>query len=148
MKGTHMVKLVFNPPTKAPGRDWPTRVLIVEDNGDAADTLRALLESIGYDVATAYNGESALNAARTFEPDVVLCDIGLPGEVNGYDVARSLRASGQRAFLVAVTGFGRAQDIRQAHEAGFDAHLTKPMRLAQLEDLLKSAKQRRAADMG
>lgn len=118
----------------------PARVLIVEDNVDAADTLRTVLETIGNEVEVAYDGQSALNTARRFHPDIVLCDIGLPAGMSGYDVARELRASDETAFLVALTGYGRPEDIRRAHEVGFDAHLTKPIAVAQIQDLLTATR--------
>jgi CheY-like chemotaxis protein len=132
------------PPAAVPERSVTTasdccskaRVLIVDDAHDVADTLQALLATVGYDVATAYDGESAVRSAAIFKPEVILCDIDLPGAMNGYDVARCLRARLDAPLLVAVTGFGRPQDIREAREAGFDAHLLKPMSLTQFEHLL------------
>jgi PAS domain S-box-containing protein len=127
----------------------PARVLIVEDNEDAAETLRIVLETKGNEVEVAYDGESALEAATSFGPEIVLCDIGLPGGMNGYDVARTLRDRGQSAFLVAVTGYGRPEDVRRATDAGFDAHLTKPIEVAKIEDLIahrsSAARQRPSA---
>lgn len=112
------------------------RVLIVEDNVDAADTLRAVLETLGHEVEVAYDAESALDVMRAFQADVVLCDIGLPGGMNGYDLARTLRAKGDKTPMVAVTGYGRPEDVRQAYAAGFDAHLVKPIAVAAIEDLM------------
>ncbi len=134
------VSLPRSPPpeertTKPPEQPGASRVLIVEDNQDAADTLRTVLETIGNQVEVAYDGESAVKAARRFDPQVVLCDIGLPG-MSGYDVARELRQAGQRCVLVAVTGYGRPEDIERAGNAGFDAHLTKPIAVTQIQQLL------------
>ncbi|WP_437284141.1 ATP-binding protein [Sorangium sp. So ce406] len=114
------------------------RILIIEDNHDAADSLRMLLERRGHAVSVAHSGADGVAAARDAPPDVILCDIGLPGDMNGYGVARALRGeSATRATLmVALTGYGQDDDRRLAHAAGFDAHLTKPVTQAMLERLL------------
>jgi signal transduction histidine kinase/CheY-like chemotaxis protein len=115
----------------------PTRVLVVDDNEDAADTLSMLLDASGFVVRVAYTPQSALDAVTPFQPEIVLMDIGLP-EMDGYEVARRLR-SGHRPFggrLVALTGYGQERDVRRAHDAGFDAHLTKPVEPETLFDLL------------
>ena len=103
------------------------RFLIVDDNRDAADMLREVLTARGHDVLVAYDGNDALHRAPGFQPTVGLLDIGMPG-MNGYDLARKLRRdlATANAFLVAITGWGQERDRRQALEAGFDAHLTKP----------------------
>jgi PAS domain S-box-containing protein len=113
------------------------RILVVDDNVDAADTLATVLEMTGRRTRTVNDGEHVLQAAREFHPDVVLLDIGLPG-MSGYDVARQLRADPEfsRTLLIAITGWGSEDDRRQAHEAGFDEHITKPADLAALEPLL------------
>src|SRR5438067_4763629 len=113
------------------------RVLVVEDNQDAADSLKMLLELFGYEVTVAYTGPAGVEAAAAWRPDVVLCDIGLPG-LNGYEVARALRRNPATASvrIIAVTGYGGEEDRRRSHEAGFDAHLTKPADPAALQDLL------------
>jgi signal transduction histidine kinase len=105
------------------------RVLVIEDNRDAAESARMLLTLAGHEVATAYTGQEGMETARTFRPHVVICDIGLPGGMNGYDVAHALRADPQLsgAYIIALTGYGRDEDQRQAQEAGFDLHLTKPV---------------------
>ena len=115
------------------------RVLVVDDNRDAAETLTTFLEMLGWQARTAYDGNDALAAAQSFAPDVVLLDIGLPG-MDGYEVARALRADPQvgRARLIALTGWGAEDDRRRAMAAGFDHHLTKPVDLGVLEDLLRS----------
>jgi CheY-like chemotaxis protein len=104
------------------------RVLVVDDNRDAADTCALLLELSGYRVQTAYNGTRGLQLAESFRPRVILLDIGLP-DINGYEVARQVRASawGADLPLVAITGWGQEADRRRALEAGFDHHLTKPV---------------------
>ena len=113
------------------------RVLVVDDNQDAADTLALLLELMGHHTRTAHDGLAALTAAAAFEPEVVLLDIGLP-KMNGYDVCREMRKQpwGERAFLVALTGWGQAEDQRKASEAGFDRHLVKPVEESVLQKLL------------
>jgi CheY-like chemotaxis protein len=113
------------------------RVLVVDDNQDAADTLALLLELMGHQTRTAHDGLAALDAAAAFAPDVVLLDIGLP-KMNGYDVCREMRKQpwGQRAYLVALTGWGQAEDQRRASEAGFDRHLVKPVEESVLQKLL------------
>jgi len=104
------------------------RILIVDDNQDAAATLGLLLELGGYATCTAHDGEQALAAAERFRPEVVLLDIGLP-LLDGREVARRLRAARweHRPVLVALTGWGQAPDRLASHEAGFDAHLVKPV---------------------
>jgi PAS domain S-box-containing protein len=111
------------------------KVLVVDDNRDAAETLAQLLEVLGHSPATAHDGESALGMLREFAPDVVLLDIGLPG-LDGYEVARRIRASGDTGTrLVALTGWGQPEDKRKAADAGFDAHWTKPVNPEDLEKI-------------
>jgi CheY-like chemotaxis protein len=121
------------------------RVLVVEDNLDAAETLRDLLELEGHRVEVAYDGRAALAKARSFRPDVVVCDIGLP-EMNGFDVARALRdePGPSQPTLVALTGYARPEDVARGREAGFDAHLAKPPSIEVLSHLLASAAVRAA----
>jgi signal transduction histidine kinase len=113
------------------------RVLIVDDNADAADSLAMLLDLDGHDTRCVYGGAEALVALPTFDPDMVVLDIGMP-VIDGYEVARRLRAGAGRPGirLIAVTGWGQAQDKARAQAAGFDAHLTKPVDPAQLKALL------------
>ncbi|WP_437998803.1 ATP-binding protein [Sorangium sp. So ce185] len=115
------------------------RVLVVEDNLDAADILKQLLVLLGYHVEVAYTGPEGLAVGRTLAPDVVLCDLGLPG-MDGYALARALRAdpATARAYLIAQTGYGHAEDRRRAREAGFDLHMTKPIDPTELERVLSS----------
>jgi CheY-like chemotaxis protein len=105
------------------------RVLVIEDNRDSAESLRMFLELSGYRVAVAYAGRTGLETARDFRPDAVLCDIGLPGGMDGYAVARAFRDDAELfgVTLVAVSGYGREEDQQQARRAGFDRHLTKPV---------------------
>jgi PAS domain S-box-containing protein len=103
------------------------RVLVVDDNVDAAQTLQMLLTSLGHETYVAYDGPQALEAVEKFHPDVVLLDIGLPG-INGYEVARLLRnRKGSRLRIVAITGWAKDEDRRRSQEAGFDVHLMKPV---------------------
>jgi two-component system CheB/CheR fusion protein len=123
-------------PTGAgPGR----RVLVVDDNRDAAESLAVLLRAAGHQVETANDGNAALAAARRFVPTAVLLDIGLPG-MDGYEVARQLRREpGRPPLLVAITGYGQEEDRRQALAAGFDEYLVKPADFATLTQLLGQA---------
>jgi len=118
----------------------PRLILIVDDNGDAAEMLAIVLRLEGHEVRTAYDGPTALDAVRAQAPDVVLCDIGMPG-MDGLDVARCLRQDFglKQALLVAVTGYGQEADHRRSREAGFDAHLIKPVDLHVLQYLLARA---------
>ncbi|HET7797900.1 MAG TPA: ATP-binding protein, partial [Nevskia sp.] len=114
------------------------RVLIVEDNADTARSLQMALGLAGHHVRVVDHGAAAMEAALQFEPEIVVCDVGLPG-FSGYEVARQLRGNPKtaHALLIAVTGYGREEDRRLAREAGFDHHLTKPMDLAQLRRLFE-----------
>ena len=115
-------------------------ILVIEDNADTRDVLKLMLEVEGASVETAENGEQGLRAAERLRPDIVLCDIGLP-DIDGFEVARRIRARTDLAVsrLIALTGYGQAEDMRQAIKAGYDAHLTKPVNLDQLMALLVSA---------
>jgi PAS domain S-box-containing protein len=115
------------------------RILVVDDNKDAADTCSTLLELSGHQLRTAYSGKRAIEIAKHFHPHVVVLDIGLP-DSNGYDVAREIRAApwGRDIVLVAVTGWGHEDDRRRAFDAGFDHHLTKPLAANALESLVNS----------
>jgi CheY-like chemotaxis protein len=125
------------PPAKEPVQ--ASRVLVVDDNVDTTDSMSILLRASGYDVRTAYDGLTALETATTWPPNVVLLDIGLP-QMNGYEVAQRLRQDPnlKSAWLVALTGYGRESDLQLAKEAGFDAHLIKPVDLDKLQTLLTS----------
>jgi len=112
------------------------RVLVVEDNSDAAESLRLMLQLDGHQVEVVATGEEGLERAREARPDVVICDIGLPG-ISGYDLARTLRADPTiGAHLVAVTGYGQAQDREDALRSGFERHLTKPYDHRDLQQVL------------
>ncbi len=117
------------------------RVLVVDDNIDAAESMALILKMSGYDTQCAYDGPSALDAAQYYQPDVVVLDIGLP-DISGYEVARQLRAQPQFRHLpvVAVTGYGQEADRRQSREAGIDEHLTKPVDPAALEAFIATSR--------
>ena len=114
------------------------RVLVVDDNRDAADSLAMLLSLDGHDVHVCYAGRAALEAVHDFHPSIVVLDLGLP-DLNGFEVARHLRrdASLGKIRLIALTGWGQADDRRRTLEAGFDHHLTKPVDPDQLNRLLQ-----------
>jgi CheY-like chemotaxis protein len=113
------------------------RVLVADDNADAVMVLAAALEHAGHTVCTAHDGRTALDEAKTFRPDVAILDIGMP-HINGYDVARRLREQfGSSLTLIALTGWGHLDDQRRAAEAGFNRHLTKPVEIRELFQLLK-----------
>jgi two-component system CheB/CheR fusion protein len=113
------------------------RILIVDDNKDSAESLALLARLWGHEVAVTADGPTALARVSTFQPEVALVDIGLPG-MNGYEIARRLRADGWHddLLLVAVTGYGRAEDRNAARAAGFDVHMTKPVAVDDLQHLL------------
>jgi CheY-like chemotaxis protein len=121
----------------------PRRVLVVDDNEDAANSLAMILKLNGHETASVYTAASALERAAAFRPDVVLLDIGLPG-MDGYEVAQKMRElPGLRDIrLVAVTGYGRSDDRLRARDAGFDDHLTKPVEFAVLERTLAGIRAR------
>jgi CheY-like chemotaxis protein len=115
------------------------KVLVVEDNVDSAEMMSFIMKLIGHEVRVAHDGPSALEAARAFQPHVVLCDIGLPG-MNGYEVGAQLREQSDfnQTRLIALSGYGQEEDRRLSIEAGFDYHLTKPVEPDELEALLDS----------
>jgi CheY-like chemotaxis protein len=113
------------------------RILVVDDNVDAADSMAELLRLTGQQVAVAYDGLSALNAAQANPWDIIFLDIGMP-KMNGLEVARKLRQHPglKNVLLVALTGWGQKEDRRRSQEAGFDLHLVKPVEPAMLQQLL------------
>ena len=117
------------------------RILLVDDNEDAAESLAMLLRHAGHEVHVAGDGEAGLEAAAALRPDAVLLDIGLPG-ISGLDVARRLRAQpwGEALLLVALTGWGQAEDRQRSREAGFDEHFVKPVGRAELMSLLEAGR--------
>jgi two-component system CheB/CheR fusion protein len=122
------------------GSSFSRRVIVIEDNVDGADTLKDALAFFGHDVRVAYDGATGLERARAFQPEVVLCDIGLPG-MDGYAVARAFRADEglKRTYLVALSGYARPEDRQRASAAGFDRHVAKPPNLETLDRLLSEA---------
>jgi PAS domain S-box-containing protein len=127
-------------PSPAIPRGTTRRVLLIEDNEDAAESLKAALELGGHTVELAFDGADGLEKARRFRPDAVLCDLGLPG-MDGYQVARSLRADPalRGLFLVALSGFASPEDVERSRQAGFDRHVAKPPDPKELEQLLAAA---------
>jgi two-component system CheB/CheR fusion protein len=127
-------------PLTSPPSGRHRRALVVEDNLDAAETLRMVLEMEGLEVEVAHDGREGLAMARRFHPDLVLCDLGLP-VLDGYEVARALRADPElsSSTLVAVTGYALPDDQRRAMDAGFDRHLAKPVPFAELESVLQGS---------
>jgi two-component system, chemotaxis family, CheB/CheR fusion protein len=110
------------------------RILIVDDDADSAEAQAILFRLFGHEVLSLTEGERAVEAARSFKPDLIVLDIGLPN-MDGYEIARRIRSTGCTACLVAVTGYGRPEDRRRALEAGFDYHFLKPVEPNALERL-------------
>lgn len=131
-------------PHEAPALPSPEsselRIVVIDDHRDTADSTRALLELAGHRVTVAYRAQEGLDAAKRTKPDVVFCDVELSDTMDGYGVARALRANPELegVYLVAITGYGRARDKERARDAGFDLHLTKPVDLLLLERTLAS----------
>ena len=125
------------PPPSTPHTNRTYRVLVVDDNRDAASSLALLLQIAGHETSRAHDGPGALEAAEKERPEVILLDIGLP-TLNGYEVCRRIRAQswGTSVVLIALTGWGQEEDRRRSHEAGFDGHLVKPVEYAELRTLL------------
>jgi PAS domain S-box-containing protein len=132
-------------PSPKLGENQPTmrRILVVDDNVDAAVTTASLLKAWGHDVQAAYSGEAALARVKSFRPEIVLLDIGMPG-MTGYEVARHLRAdpTAQGIIIAALTGYGQDSDRERSWDAGFDYHLTKPPDPTLLESLITSPRSR------
>jgi CheY-like chemotaxis protein len=131
------------PPTDGQPEGTPAgrsslRILVVDDNRDAANSLAMMLRVLGNEVRIAYDGEEAVRAASDFGPALVLLDVGLP-KLNGYEAGRRIRdlLMGSEVFLVAVTGWGQEEDRRRSREAGFDRHLVKPVDPQILKKLLE-----------
>jgi DNA-binding response OmpR family regulator len=123
----------------------PMRILVVDDNRDAAESLGMVLTALGADVQIAFDGQTAVDVFGSSDPTVVLLDIGMPG-MNGYEVARALRTRfpDRRPAIVALTGWGQEGDRRRAREAGIDHHLTKPAAIEELQGLLADIARRDA----
>ncbi|WP_437899610.1 PAS domain S-box protein [Sorangium sp. So ce124] len=131
------------PDSRPAGAARSLRVLIIEDNEDAAEMLQVLLTMNGHQVEVALSGVAGVEAARSFRPEVILCDIGLPGGMDGCGVARALKALEESAdvapsLMIALTGYGQERDQRRVREAGFDMHFIKPIDPGSLQSLLAS----------
>jgi CheY-like chemotaxis protein/anti-sigma regulatory factor (Ser/Thr protein kinase) len=136
------------PATKTIAEDEPVseerpavrrRILVVDDNFDSAESMAMMLTLSGHEVATAHDGMEAVKLAGEFQPDVAFLDLGMP-KLDGYEAARSIRQQswGKQIVLVALTGWGQQEDKRRSREAGFDAHLVKPIDFGVLEELVAS----------
>jgi signal transduction histidine kinase len=127
-----------NDPDNEPTNRTRLRILVVDDNRDAAESLAMVLKLTGHDVETAYDGRAAIDAAATLRPDVVLLDIGLP-MVNGYEACRQIRGQewGRKMKIIAVTGWGQDDDRQKTKDAGFNDHLIKPVEPAEIIELLE-----------
>ena len=120
-------------------------MLVVDDNRDAARSLAEIVEMLGHTTEVAYDGPSAIEKSSANPPDIVLCDLGLPG-MSGYEVARALRARGVgRMQIFAVSGYAQPEDVRKAAEAGFDGHVAKPTNIADIERILHESEPQRAS---
>jgi signal transduction histidine kinase/DNA-binding response OmpR family regulator len=126
------------PAANIPHDEISTRVLVIEDNRDTAESMRMLLSLSGHPVAVAHTGPEGIETARRFRPTVVLCDIGLPGGMDGCEVARVLRQDPEftATYLIALTGYGQGEDRARCLEAGFDRHFTKPIDFTELQHVL------------
>jgi CheY-like chemotaxis protein len=129
-----------------PSRAWPaqpeegekTRILIIDDNKDLATSLARLLRILGHDVQVVHDGHQGIEAARSYRPRVVLLDIGLP-KLDGYQVARTLRQEGfHDTIIIALSGYGQEEDRRRSREAGMNHHLTKPVDVRTITQLINS----------
>jgi signal transduction histidine kinase/CheY-like chemotaxis protein len=125
--------------TVSPSVEASRRILVIDDNVDAAESLVMLLEIVGYTPKAAYDGLTGLKLAEEFKPEVILLDIGLP-DINGYEVAKIIRQEswGKNLFLIAATGWGQNKDKELAMNSGFDKHLTKPIDFQQLNSLIQA----------
>ena len=135
------------PSSKPPRRaeSGGARVLLIDDHQDALETLKLILEGAGHEVQTAPDGRTGLECIDAFAPEIVFCDIGLPGGMSGYDVVRAVREDpSDRLAMVAITGFGRREDRVRAREAGFDEHMTKPVSTAELLAMVRRLTRARA----
>jgi two-component system, chemotaxis family, CheB/CheR fusion protein len=121
-----------------PSPSRSVRVLITDDNRDSAESMAMLLTAMGHEARTVHDGPQALQLVKTFSPEVIFLDIGLPHGMNGYELARRLRRHPalERALLVAMTGYGQEEDRQKSMAAGFDHHLVKPADLADIARLL------------
>lgn len=139
---THTVKPV--PTSQEQFAQAGLRIVAIDDNKDALEMLSLLLDMEGHKLTLAYDGKSGLEAVRKSMPDVVICDIGLPGKMNGYDVAQAIRRDKDLAetVVIAVSGYGQESDRRKSAAAGFNAHLVKPIGYEELANMLKGIRPR------
>jgi PAS domain S-box-containing protein len=146
-RATRRVENVPVVPPRVRTTPVPRRILVVDDNADAAEMLRELLTTFGHETALAFDGKTALELALRFKPEVALLDIGLPG-MDGYELARRLRAVTdlERLQLIAVTGYGQDHDRARTKAAGFDQHVVKPVGLEELTELLETGVPSRAPE--
>ncbi|HQU85255.1 MAG TPA: response regulator [Pyrinomonadaceae bacterium] len=116
------------------------RILIVEDDADSADALQILLEMNQHEVEIASDGEAALIKADKFIPHIIICDIGLPGNMNGHDVASAIRANERlcSVYMIALSGYGEARDIQNSENTGFNSHLVKPPDFEKLLSMIEN----------
>ncbi len=116
------------------------RILVIEDNSDSAEVLQTFLEINGHEITVKNNAADGLEAARQTDPDVIICDISLSGELDGYDVAEEIRRQAQlkSTFLIALSGFGRPEDKEKSKSAGFNEHFTKPTDFDALIELINN----------
>jgi CheY-like chemotaxis protein len=136
--GEHMPAAKKNGTSEARSNGPKSRILVVDDLRDSADSLAMMLKTKGHEVRTAYDGVEAIEAAREFRPEVVLLDIGMP-RLDGYEAARRIREEcgpQNRLVLIAITGWGQDENRAKTREAGFDHHLVKPVEPAALTRLL------------
>jgi len=119
------------------------RVLIVDDHPDTAEVLSVIFTMLGHETRSAPRGREALRTARSFDPTLVMLDIGLP-DISGYEVVNALRAAnnGGDRYIVAVTGWSRKDDIEKAKQAGFDAHFVKPINIGTIREILRVTQKR------
>jgi two-component system CheB/CheR fusion protein len=128
------------PPPAEPRPMRRRRILVIEDNVDSAESLMYALALSGHDVQVAHDGRSGLELAKSFRPEIVICDIGLPG-MDGYAVAKAFRAEKalEHVYLIALSGYAQPEDLQRALRAGFNEHVAKPTRLEKLDRLLADA---------
>lgn len=116
------------------------RILVIEDNLDSAEVLQTFLEIHGHEITVKNTADDGLESARQINPDVIICDISLSGDLDGYDVAEKIRRHDQlkSTFLIALSGYGRPEDKEKSKSAGFDVHITKPTDFDALIELINS----------
>lgn len=122
--------------------DQRTKILVIDDNRDATDTLATMLRLKGFNVKAGYSGKEALEIAENFVPDIAILDIGMPG-MDGYETCRMIRQQlwGKDMTVFALTGYGQEEDVRKSKEAGFDEHLLKPVDLVELLTCISQKRQ-------